>query len=38
MNERLYDAEVLPLYVRDGRIEPADWERIRRRAEEAPPT
>ena len=36
VNEKLYDSEVLPLYVRDGRIEPEDWERIRRRAEDAP--
>jgi hypothetical protein len=36
VNERLYDGAVLPLYVRDGRIAPEDWDRIRQRAEDAP--
>jgi hypothetical protein len=36
VNERLYDSGVLPLYVRDGRIVPEDWDRIRERAEDVP--
>jgi hypothetical protein len=36
VNERLYDGDVLPLYVRKGRIGPGTWDRIRQRAEDAP--
>ena len=36
INERLYDSELLPLYVREGRLEEGVWERIVRRADEAP--
>jgi hypothetical protein len=36
VNEKLYDSAVLPLYVRDGRLEPGVWERITKRAEDAP--
>ncbi len=36
INERLYDSSVLPVYVREGRLEPGVWDRIRERAEGAP--
>ena len=36
INERLYDSDLLPVYVREGRLEPGVWDRIRERAEDAP--
>jgi hypothetical protein len=36
VNQRLYDSEVLSLYVRDGHLDPRVWDRISDRAEDAP--
>ena len=36
VNERLYDGDLLPVYVREGRLEDGVWDRIRKRAENAP--
>jgi hypothetical protein len=36
VNERLYDADLLPLYVRKGKLEEGVWDRIRDRAQDAP--
>ena len=36
VNERLYDSDLLPIYVREGRLEEGVWDRIVRRAEDVP--
>jgi hypothetical protein len=36
INERLYDSDLPALIVRDGRLDPELWDRIRERAEDAP--
>ncbi len=36
INERLYDADLLPVFVRDGRLDAGEWDRIRERAADAP--
>ena len=35
VNERLYDSDLLPIYVREGQLEEGVWDRIVRRAEAA---
>jgi hypothetical protein len=36
VNERIYDSDLLPVYVREGKLAPGVWDRIRTRAQEAP--
>ena len=36
VNERLYDSDLLPIYVREGQLEEGVWDRIVRRAEDVP--
>ena len=38
VNNRLYDSELLPVYVRDGRLAPGTWERIPSAPRTRPPT
>lgn len=36
VNQSLYDSEILPVYVRNGRLRPGVWTRLRERADDAP--